>query len=102
MAVYKPNQELACIKVADIKLASVIDPPTPDPTFILFAAIVSAVILPVAVILPTTVPVVMPTNTLVLVKYKLDVSLTSAVVRFKVAPDDAFALILPLASIVIF
>jgi hypothetical protein len=88
--------------VADIKLASVIDPPTPEPTFILFAARMSAVIVPVAAMFPTTVPVVIPTRTLVLVKYKLLVSLTSAVVKFNDAAEVVFALILPLASMVIF
>ena len=105
-----------------------IDPPAPEPTFILFAASISAVILPVVDILPTTVPVVIPTRTrafvkywlvpsitfevvnigvtavitLPLVKYKLLVSLTSAVVRFRDATEVEFALMRPLASITIF
>ena len=94
---------LAVIVPVAVRFAiPVMAPPSPAPTDNIFALKILAVTIPVAVIFPTTVPVVIPTNTLVLVKYKLDVSLTSAVVKFKAAAVVAFALILPFASIIIF
>ena len=59
----------------------VIVPPVPEPRNIAFAVILFAVTFSVTVILPCTVPVVIPTNTLAFVKYKLVNSVTLAVVN---------------------
>ena len=81
-AVYRPNQELAWINIADNKFAPVKDPPNPEPNIAVFVTKVFDVIAPVAVILPTTVPVVIPTNTLALVKNRLVFSITFEEYRF--------------------
>ena len=105
--VFALNILVVTVFVTVIFAIPVMVPPAPDPTDNIFATNELAVTIPVAVIFPTTAPVVIPTNTLVFVKYKLEPSATFDVVKYgrtatTVAVEFATELILPLASIVIF
>ena len=71
LLVYNPNHVLAWIYVADIRLAPVTDPPVPEPNVALLANsefVIIALDINVSeiLILPVTVPVVIPTKTLAL------------------------------------